>query len=141
MEGKGQDGAATPPMEQQIGDVQQHELLATALREDNTPATATSIHTKECRLPARELSSSSTAESGGCCRVSQGVHMFVTKQKVPQLTIHCMVHCGSAFEPRASGLPYYCASICVRSRCNWCASCVDSTPKKNGHGSKKEKNS
>ena len=55
------------------------------------------------------------------------------------LTIHCMVHCGSAFEPRASGLPYYCTSICVRSRCNWCASCVDSIPKKIGHGSKKEK--
>jgi len=26
-----------------------------------------------------------------------------------------MVHCGSAFEPGASGLPYYCTSICVRS--------------------------
>jgi len=24
-------------------------------------------------------------------------------------------NCGSAFEPGASGLPYYCASICVRS--------------------------
>jgi len=25
------------------------------------------------------------------------------------------VHCGSAFEPGASGLTYYCTSICVRS--------------------------
>ena len=25
------------------------------------------------------------------------------------------VHCGSVFEPGASGLPYYCTSICVRS--------------------------
>jgi len=24
-------------------------------------------------------------------------------------------NCGSVFEPGASGLPYYCASICVRS--------------------------
>ena len=44
MEGKGPDGAATPPMEQRIGDVQRQELLATALREDNTPATAICIY-------------------------------------------------------------------------------------------------
>ena len=44
--------------------------------------------------------------------------------------ITSMVHCGSAFEPGASGLPYYCTSICVRSCCNWRASCVDSKPKK-----------
>jgi len=25
------------------------------------------------------------------------------------------VHCGSAFEPGASRLPYYCTSICLRS--------------------------
>ena len=43
-----------------------------------------------------------------------------------------MVHCGSAFEPGASGLPYYCASICVRSYCNWRANGVDSKPKKKG---------
>jgi len=43
-----------------------------------------------------------------------------------------MVHCGSAFEPGASGLPYYCASICVRSCCTWRASCVDLKPKKEG---------
>ena len=30
-----------------------------------------------------------------------------------------MVHCGSAFEPGASGLPYYRTSICLRSWCNW----------------------
>ena len=29
--------------------------------------------------------------------------------------IHSMVHRGSAFEPGASGLLYYCASICVCS--------------------------
>ena len=40
------------------------------------------------------------------------------------------VNCGSAFEPGASGLPHYCNSICVRSWCNWRASCVDSKPKK-----------
>ena len=40
------------------------------------------------------------------------------------------VHCGSAFEPGASRLPYYCTSTCVRSSCNWRASCVDSKPKK-----------
>ena len=39
-------------------------------------------------------------------------------------------NCRSAFEPGASGLSYYCASICVRSCCNWRASSVDSKPKK-----------
>jgi len=39
--------------------------------------------------------------------------------------IHFMVHCGSAFEPGASGLPYTCISICVHSWCNWRASCVE----------------
>jgi len=33
-----------------------------------------------------------------------------------------VTNCGSAFEPGASGLPYYYTSICVRSRCNWRAS-------------------
>jgi len=33
-----------------------------------------------------------------------------------------MVHCASAFEPGASGLPYHCTSICVRSWCNCRAS-------------------
>jgi len=28
--------------------------------------------------------------------------------------IYFMVHCGSAFEPGASGLPYYYTFICVR---------------------------
>jgi len=45
MEGKGQDGAATPSMEQQIGGVQRQELLATALREDDTPVATISTHT------------------------------------------------------------------------------------------------
>ena len=44
--------------------------------------------------------------------------------------INSMVHCGSAFEPGASGIPYYCTSICVRSCCTWHASCMDSKPKK-----------
>ena len=44
--------------------------------------------------------------------------------------IHFMVHCGSAFEPGASGLPYYCTSICVRSWCNWRASLWIRNPKK-----------
>jgi len=39
-------------------------------------------------------------------------------------------NCGSAFEVGASGLPYYCVSICVRSWYNWRANCVDSKPKK-----------
>jgi len=50
------------------------------------------------------------------------------KQKqVCAFVIHFMVHCGSAFERGTSGLPYYYTSICVRSCCNWRASCVDST--------------
>ena len=39
-------------------------------------------------------------------------------------------NCVSAFEPGASGLPYYCTFICVRSGCTRRASCVDSKPKK-----------
>ena len=38
--------------------------------------------------------------------------------------------CGSAFEPGASGLPYYCTSICVRFGCARRASSVDSKPLK-----------
>jgi len=34
----------------------------------------------------------------------------------------------------ASGLPYYCTSICVRSFCYWCANCVDSKAKKSKKG-------
>ena len=40
------------------------------------------------------------------------------------------MNCQSAFKPGDSGLPYYRTSICVRSCCNWRASCVDSKPKK-----------
>jgi len=39
-------------------------------------------------------------------------------------------NCGSAFEPGASGLPYYCTSICVRSCCTWRASSVNFKPTK-----------
>jgi len=38
-------------------------------------------------------------------------------------------NCGSAFEPGASGLDYYCTSICVRSGCTRRANCVDSKKK------------
>jgi len=48
--------------------------------------------------------------------------------------IHFMVHCGSAFEPGASGLPYYCASICVCSWCKWRASLwIQNPPPKKRH--------
>jgi len=53
----------------------------------------------------------------------------------PKIQIHPLqnnihvskVHCGSAFEPGASGLPYYCTSICARSCCTWRASSQDHT--------------
>jgi len=41
-----------------------------------------------------------------------------------------LCHGRSAFEPGASGLPYYCPSICVRSSCTRHASCADSKPNK-----------
>ena len=48
---------------------------------------------------------------------------------IRQINIHrSEVHCGSAFEPGASGLPYYCTSTCARSGCTRRASCVDSKP-------------
>jgi len=43
--------------------------------------------------------------------------------------INSMVHCGSAFEPGASGLPYYCTYTFVRSWCTWLAVWIQ-TPKK-----------
>jgi len=55
-------------------------------------------------------------------------------QITPNMQIHPLqnnirvskVHCGSAFEPGASGLPYYCTSICACSCGTWRASSVDS---------------
>ena len=44
------------------------------------------------------------------------------------------VHCGSAFDPGASGLPYCCTWIYVRFWCDWRANCVDSKPKKKRPG-------
>ena len=44
--------------------------------------------------------------------------------------IYSMVHCGSAFEPRTFGLPYYCTSIRVRSWCNWPANLWILNPQK-----------
>ena len=49
---------------------------------------------------------------------------------IPRYIRTCDMNCGSAFEPDASGLPYYCTSICVSSWCTWRASCVDSNPGK-----------
>jgi len=57
-------------------------------------------------------------------RISQTIPI---RQSTPNIQIHPLhnnihvskVYCGSAFEPGASGLPYYCTSICVRFWCNW----------------------
>ena len=57
-------------------------------------------------------------------------YVFLIWIHVYALAIHFMVHCGSALEPGASGRPYYCTSIWVRSWCNWRASFVDSKKKK-----------
>jgi len=55
-----------------------------------------------------------------CCNwVASCVAAYQTKTKPKQTWSR------SAFEPGASGLPYYCTSICVRSWCKWRASCVD----------------
>ena len=51
-------------------------------------------------------------------------------QSTPNIQVHPLqnnfqvskVHCKSVFNPGASGLPYYCTSICVRSWCNLRAS-------------------
>jgi len=73
--------------------------------------------------------------SGVCCLSLLRVYACVS---CPISVLFCLhvcayafksrVHCGSVFEPDASGLSYYCTSICVRSCCNWRASCVDSRP-------------
>jgi len=78
MEGTGQDGTDTPPMEQRIGDVQRQELLATALREDDTPAAAISIHTNKNVDGRPENFHRKALQS--CRVISKGVHMFVTQQ-------------------------------------------------------------
>jgi len=57
-------------------------------------------------------------------------YVFFIWLHVYAFAIHSMVHCGSAFEPGASGLPYYCTSVCVRPCCTGRTSCVDSKPKK-----------
>ena len=59
-------------------------------------------------------------------------------QSTPNIQIHPLqnnihvskVQCGSAFEPVASALPYYCTSIYLRSWCTWHSRCVDPNPKK-----------
>jgi len=54
-------------------------------------------------------------------------------QSTPNIQIHPLqnnihvskVHCGSVFEPGASGLPYYYTPpVRVRSRCTWRANCL-----------------
>jgi len=61
------------------------------------------------------------------------MQMLTSKQQSNNKALN-NTNCGSAFEPGASGLPYYCASICVpsyvRSWCNWRASSMDSKLKK-----------
>jgi len=57
------------------------------------------------------------------CSMSLLFHLMCTR--VPFIPWYL---CGSAFEPGASGLPYYCTSICARSCCTWRATCVDSKP-------------
>jgi len=60
-------------------------------------------------------------------------------QSTPNIQIHPLqnniyvskVYCGSSVEQGTSGLPYYCTSICVRSWCNWRASCVNYFLKQN----------
>ena len=73
--------------------------------------------------------------------------MRVNYTHIPRNIQTCDMNCGSAFEPGASRLPYYCtSSVCVpdvlgvlgvwrqsnkkKSCCNWRAICVDSKPKK-----------
>jgi hypothetical protein len=64
MEGKGQDGTVTLSMEQQIGGVHQQELLATALREDNTPVATISTHTNMKVVQSVESAAGSSAGVG-----------------------------------------------------------------------------
>jgi len=76
-------------MEQRIGDVQRHELLVTGLREDDTPATATSIHTKknvDCRpvnfhrqaLQSLESAAGSSARGYTCLSPNKTNMYFLT---------------------------------------------------------------
>ena len=66
-----------------------------------------------------------------CFLMCMMFYVFLTWIPVSRyaFAIHFMVHCGSAFEPGASGLHHYCTSFCVRSWCNWRANCVDSKKK------------
>ena len=64
-----------------------------------------------------------------------------TSKYTPNIQIHPLqnninvskVHCGSAFQPGASEIPYYCTSICVRSWCYWRGNCVDLKTKQKKH--------
>ena len=64
-----------------------------------------------------------------CFLMCMMFYVFLIWIRVYAFAIHFMVHSGSAFEPGASGLPYYCTYICVCFWCNWRASCVDSKTK------------
>ena len=74
----------------------------------------------------------------------QSVLLWISQPDFQHQSINSMVHCGSAFEPGASGLPYtptVCVpdarllhTTCVRSWCNWRASCVVAKHKKTNPG-------
>jgi len=65
-----------------------------------------------------------------CFLMCMMFYVFLIWIYVYAFAIHFMFHCGSALEPGASGRPYYCTSIWVRSWCNWRASFVYSKKKK-----------
>ena len=108
---------------------------------------------KSIRLPLKKTNYCSTCVffiHAPCFLMCILFYVCIIWLHVYVFAIHSMVQCGSAFEPGASGLPYYCTSICVRSCCTWRASCVDSKPKYkkrnfSGHkkrgGNKKRKSS
>jgi len=80
----------------------------------------------ECWVHSRPRAQRLSAE---CASASCVVLMSTSKQQSENKHKN-NTHCGSALKPGASGLPYYCASICVRSWCDWRATSVDSKPTK-----------
>ena len=65
-----------------------------------------------------------------CSRMCVLFYFYFVCLHVCAYVFKSRVNCRSAFEPGASGLPYYCTCICVRSWCNFRASCVNSKPTK-----------
>jgi len=80
-------------MEQQIGGVQQQELLATALREEDTPIAAISIHTNmsvegqpenfHCQALQSAESAAESSAGGGAAAASP---MFFSSRTILSLT-------------------------------------------------------